>query len=197
MIARVFLNGCQLGALLVLRYELQQDIGRNQALTAEDGNLFGNVFQLSHIPRPLVLHQQLLSLFGECHLVHPIFLGHLHGKEPEQQHDVLPTFAQRGHLYGNGVQPVVQVFAETSFADGLPDVDIGSCHDTHVGLADVGASHGYVFARLQHTQQSCLCSQRQFAYFIEEKRSFVSHAEVTRRIADGTRIRAFYMAEEL
>ena len=146
--ASLTVDGSQLGTLLVLWNKVQQDFGCNEAFLAEYGNLLCDVFQLSHVARPFVFHQQLLGLIGQRDAIHAVLLGHLHGKKPEQQHDVLATFAQWRHLYGNGVQTVVKVFAEPSFADGLANVHIGGSHDADVGLAYFRSADRYVFACL-------------------------------------------------
>ena len=189
------MDGCQLGALLVLRNEAGQYLGGNLTLGTQYRQLFGDALQLADIARPLVAHQHVLGLVGQHHLVHAVFLGHLHGEESEQQHDVLAALAQGRHLDLHLVQTIVEVFAETAFADGLADIDIGSCHHAYIGLAHLGGSDGDVLAILQHTQQAGLGGDGQLAYLVEEQGALVGGSEVTQRIVDGSRKRAFHMAE--
>lgn len=138
----------------------------------------------------------LFGIVGERNLGQMIFLSHEHGEEPEEQQDVVSAVAQWRHLYGNGVEAVVEVFAEASLCYGLSHVHIGSSHDTHVGLAYLLSSHAYIFACLQDAQQPGLCSHGQFSYFVEENGAFVGHTEVTVGLTYSARIRAFLMSEE-
>ena len=144
-------DGGQLGGLQVLRNKLHEDVGRDGAFCAENRQLFGDTFQLTDVARPLITHQHLLGLVGQDNLVHAVFLCHLKGKEAEQQYDVLTTVAQGRNLYLHLVQTVVEVLAETAFADGFLDVDIRGSHDAHIGLANLRTTNRDVFAILQHT----------------------------------------------
>ena len=139
----------------------------------------------------------MLGSLIEHDTVHLVFLGHLHRKESEEQDDVLATLTQGRHLDGYRVQSVVEILAESAFADGLEDIHVGSSHDAHIGLTYLCASNGDIFARLKHTQQSCLSSQRQLANLVEKQCALVGHAEVTRRVIDRTCIRTLNMSEEL
>ena len=187
----------QLRAFAVLRDEARQNLGRDGALGAEHGDLLGDVLQLAHVAGPLVAHEHLLGLVGEHHAVHLVFLGHLHGKEAEQQHDVLAALAQGRHLDGYRVQAVVEVLAESPLADSLADVDVGGGHDAHVGLLHLSGAHGDILARLQDAQQPGLRGQRQLAHLVEKQRPLVGHAEVARRVVDGPRVGTLHVAEQL
>ena len=174
------MDGGQLGGLLILRDEGAQHVGRDGALGAEHRDLAGDVLQLPDVAWPLVAHQHLLGLVGEHHLVHPVFLCHLHGEEPEQQHDILAPLTERRHLHGHLVQTVEQIFAETAFADGLLDIHVRGSDDAHIGLLHLCSTNGDILAILEHSQQPGLCSQGQFTHLIEEERAFVGCAEITR-----------------
>ena len=97
----------QLRALGVLGNELVYRSAVNNALFAQHRHLLGDVLQLPHVARPLVFQHHGLGLFGKRNLRQAVLLGHLHGEQAEQQQYVLATVAQRGHLYGNGVQAVI------------------------------------------------------------------------------------------
>ena len=85
---------------------------------------------------------------------------------------------QWGHLYLYLVQTVIEVFTESSFANGFLDVDISGCYYADVGLAYLSGTHGDVLAVLQYTQQSGLCGHRQFADLVEKECSLVGSAEI-------------------
>ena len=188
VIATFTVNRGQLGGLLIQRYEAAEHLGRDMALWGEHGDLLSNVLQLAHVAWPLIAHEDLLGFLIEHDTVHLVFLCHLHGEETEQQHDVLATLTQRGHLDGDGVQAVVEILAETPLADSLTDILVRSGHDANVGLVDLSASHRDVFARLQHAQQPGLRSQRQLTHLIEEEGALVGHTEIAWRVIDGSGI---------
>ena len=143
------------------------------------------------------MHEQLLGALVEHHTVHLVFLGHLQGKQSEQQYDILATLAQRGHLDGNRVETIVEIFAEATLTDGLTDVYVCSGYDAHIGLTHLGSSHGDILARFEHTQQSGLSGQWQLAHLIEEQGALIGHTEVSWRIVNGTCVRTLYMTKEL
>ena len=198
MIAAAFaMDRRQLRAFVIVRNKLTEHLGGNVSLGREYANLLSNILQLAHVAGPLVVHQQLLGALVKHYTVHLVFLGHLQGKQAEQQDDILATLTQGWHLDGYRVEAIVEVFAEATLADGLTDIHIGSSYNTYIGFTNLGASHRYILACLEHTQQSRLGSQRQFAHLVEEERTLVSHTKVTWRIVDGTRIRTLYMSKEL
>ena len=55
----------ELGALLIVGDKLLQHLCRDDAFLAEHGDLLGDVFQLPHIARPLVVEHDLLGLIIE------------------------------------------------------------------------------------------------------------------------------------
>jgi len=126
-----------------------------------------------------------------------VLLRHLHGKEPEEQHDVLTTVSEWGHLYGDSVETIVEVFAKSAFADGSTYVDVGGSYYSYISFAYLLTSHTYVFARLEYTQKTCLGGERQFAYFVEEERALVGCAEVALRLTCGISVGALLMTKEL
>ena len=84
---------------------------------------------------------------------------------------------------GYRVESIVEILAESPLADGSLHVDIGGSHHPDVGLPDISGSHGDIFSRLEHTQQSGLCCQWQFAHLVEEECALVGCAEVSRTVA--------------
>ena len=191
------LYGGKLCALAVYRDELLQSHRINLSLLAQHRHLLGDVLQLTHVSRPLIPLQHLLRVIGQRDFRQMVFLGHLHGEESEQQHNVIATVAQRRNLYGNGVQTVVKVFAETSLTHGLAHIHVCGRHDAHIGLAYFLSSHTDILARFQHTQQAGLRGKRQFANLVKEYSAFVSSAEIALALAYGTRKRTFLVSEQL
>ena len=190
-------NNGELHALWVFWNVLQECLHIDFALLAEHRHLLGDVLQLAHVAWPLVLQHEALGIFGERDLRQVVFLGHLTGEEAEQHQDVLAAIAQGRHLDGDGVQTIVQVFAEASLADGLRQVDIGCSDDADVGLHDLLSAHTDVLTRFEHSQKSCLSGQRQFANLVEEDGALVRHTEITFALTDGSGVRSLLMTEQL
>ena len=191
------MNSGKLGCLLILRNEAGKNLRRNQSLCGEDRYLLRDVLQLAHITRPLVTHNHLLCLLSQHNLIHVILLSHLHGKETEQQYDVLTTVTKRRNLNGNRIQSVIKVFAEASFTDSLTDIDIRRSHYTDIRLTYLCGSYRDILSSFQHTQQPCLCGKRQFTYLVKEQRSFIGDTEIAGRIIDGSCKRTLYVSEQL
>ena len=108
-------DGGELCALRVVGYEVLELFGIDFAFFAEHRHLLGDVFELSDVTGPFVVEHELLGVVGESDLRQMVFVGHLHGEEAEEQQYVVAPFAQRRHLYGDGVESVEKVFAEASF----------------------------------------------------------------------------------
>ena len=154
--ATLAMDGGQLSRLLILRDELRKDGWGNGAVGTENRQLLGDALKLAHITWPLIVHQHLLGVLVEHHAVHLVLLGHLQGKQAEQQDDILATIAQGRHLYLHLIKAIIEVFAETPLADGLTNIDISSSHNTYIGLTNLGGSHWDILTILEHTQQTGL-----------------------------------------
>lgn len=96
----------------------------------------------------------------------------------------------------DGVQTIVEIFAETSLAYCLVHVDVGCGNDAHIGFHYLLTTHTYVFACFEHTQQACLCCHWQLADLIEEDSAFVCRTEIAFALADCTRERSLLMSKE-
>ena len=187
----------QLGALGVLRNELVDGFAVNHTVLAQHRHLLCYVLQLPHIARPLVFQQHGLGLVGKRYLGQVVLLGHLHGEQAEQQHDVLAAVAQRRHLYGYGAQAVIQVLTEAALAYGAAHVHVGGGHNAHVGLHYALSADADILARLKHAQQACLRSQRQLAHLVEEDGTLVGHAEVALTLPYRAGERPLLVTEQL
>ena len=86
-----------------------------------------------------------------------IFLRYVVGELSEEEFDVSSSLSEWRYADGDSVETVVEVFSELSFFDGLGHVDICGGNDSDVSLSHFAFSHSYVFACLEHAQQSGLC----------------------------------------
>ena len=159
--------------------------------------MLSDVLELSDIAGPLVALHNLFGFGREGDVLrHLIFLGNLHGEHLEQQDDIFSAFTQGRHLDGDGVQAVVEVFAELAVAYGSLNVDIRGSYDAHIGFAYFATAYTDVFAILQHAQQAGLCAQRQLAYLVEEESAAVGSSKIALMFADSTRKSALLVTEQ-
>ena len=130
---------CQHGdaSLLMERDVGLQGRGINLPLLLDDGNLLGDILQLTDVAGPGIGGQHLACLVGQLDGRHVVVLGKVGSELAEEQVDVLLPFTQGRYLDGHGVQTVVEVFPEASVDNRLGQVDIGGCHDAYVGLLDL------------------------------------------------------------
>ncbi len=102
---------------------------------------------------------------------------------------------RRGHAQFHHVQPVEQVFAESTRSDFRFQIAIRGRHHLHVELHRMRRSHRSHFALLQHPQQLRLQIDGHFAHFIEKHDSAVRRAEDAERTAQGSGESPFLVPE--
>ena len=127
---------------------------------------------------------------------HLVAFAHFERKLAEEQIDVAASFAEGRHVNSYGGQTIVEVFAESSFGNGALHVDVGGGDDAHIGALHLARSDGNKLARFEHTQQSHLRLQRQFAHLVEKERSAVGGRKVALATVDTAGERAFDVPEE-
>ena len=148
--------------------------GYDTTIAHENGHLLCDVLQLTDISGPLVSLHDLRRFGSEGDAFgHLVFRRNLHGKLLEKEDDILATLAQGRHLDGDGAQTKEEVLTKLAIADSVLDVHVRGCYDADICLSHVTGAHTDIFARLQHTKQTCLGAQRQFTDLIEEKRAAV------------------------
>ena len=125
-----------------------------------------------------------------------VFLGHLHSKETEVKDDILSTIPQWRHQNRYCIKTIVEVFPKASFTNGFAYIYICSSHDADISLSDILTTQTDILSILQNTQESCLGSKRQFAYFVTEQSTLVGSSEITLALSDSTCERTFFVSEE-
>ena len=162
-----------------------------------DTEVLDDVLELTYVARPLVCHDYLFGFGTEAYGLGYAVLGcGVHGKHLEEQDAVYAALAQGRHLDVDGAETIVKVFAETSFAYGTGYVDIGGSHDANVGLARLVTTYPYIFAGLKDSQQTSLCSHREFAYFVEKKRAAVGCTKISFALIYGAGVGTALVSEE-
>ncbi len=129
-----------------------QSSGRYFPFLFDNGNLFGNVFQLADVTRPTIFGEYPFGRFAKGDNGHSVTLGKIAGKFAKQQINILLTLSQGRYGDGYHIQTVVQIFAEASFTDSLHHIHVGSGHHSHIGFFHFGRPYFDKLFGFQHTQ---------------------------------------------
>ena len=175
---------------------MQEHFSTDFPFLTEHRHLFCDILELSYISRPLIFKHDDLCILAERNLRQPILFSHLHRKKSEEQKDIISSFTERRHLDRNGIQTIIEIFAEATFTNGLAHVDIRSCHYSHISLSHFLSTYADIFTGFQHTEQSGLCLDRQLAHLIEENGSLIGDTEISFTFSDCSRKGTFLMTEE-
>src|SRR6185436_15679296 len=98
----------------------------------------------------------------------------------EQARLVLAQVAKRRHREREDRQSVIQVGAESAFANLLAQVAVGGGDDARAAHARLRLADALVLAVLEHAQELRLQLERQLADLVEEERALAGVLEVSR-----------------
>src|SRR5207245_3003770 len=104
----------------------------DEATFTQDGGPLEHVAQLAHVARPVVRDQRGLRLFGQAGGGTDERACEVLQEGVGEQGDVALPFAQRWDPDLEHVQPVIEVLAELSTLDRLPEVAVGGGDDAYV-----------------------------------------------------------------
>ena len=191
--ARV-LERVELGALDAQRV-LDQRRADHRAGGQRD-HLLDDVDQFAHIAGPVVLHQesQRIGREGVDGLAVPG--GDLPQEVTRQQRDVLAPLAHWRQREAHHVQAVVQILAETCFADRGFEVAMRGRDDANVDRRRLRRTDRADGAFLQDPQQFHLQRDRHVADFIEQHRAALGRLKQADVVAGGAGEGAACMAEQ-
>ncbi len=110
----------------------RQMMSGDHAIVAEQDGVLDAVFQLAHVPGPVVGDHHVDGRRADPmnRLVH--LLGVLLDKVIGQQQDVVAALAQRGKPDREHVDPVVQILTEAAVLDGRLQIAIGGRDDPDI-----------------------------------------------------------------
>ena len=127
----------------------------------------------------------------------PIRWANLAGKIRREQADVVAALAQRRHLDGKNVEPVIEILAEFAFPRRLLEIAIGGGDHANVDFLRPRAAHGLKLPFLQHAQQLDLEVDGQLADLVEKDRATVGERKATFALFCRAGKGALFMAEQL
>src|SRR5215475_2626812 len=114
-----------------------------------------------------------------------------------QQWDVLAALSERWQANREGVEPVIQIFAEAALGYGFGQVGVGYGDDAHVYAHGGRIPDRFEFFLLQHAQQFRLAWQREAVDLVEDDRSAIGQFETALAILDRACEGAFLVSEQL
>src|SRR6185295_3110930 len=110
--------------------------------------------------------------------------------------NVLVTLPERRHVYGEDVEPVVEVFAERTDLHLLGKVAVGRRDDAHVDLDGTLGADRVDLAFLQRAQELDLHVEPELADLVEEEGAAVGFLELAEMLVGGAGERALLVAEQ-
>src|SRR3984893_16894305 len=114
----------------------------------------------------------------------------------QQHQNVVLTFAQRGNLDREYVQPVVEVRAKCPVCHGCFQIAISCRYYADIDFNRLRATDALEFTFLQHPQKCNLSVQRHLADFVEEYGSSVRQFKSTEAALHRPGERALFVAKE-
>jgi len=158
---------------------LWEQIDVDALLGGKNYGALDNVFQLAHIARPIVIHQELQRRGSKVAQRLVVFLAVADEEMGEQRRNILAAVAQGGQRQMNDVQAMVKIFAEAAFADEREQFHVGSGDDADVDLDLLGATETHEFALLNYAQKLGLRFRADGGDFVEEDGALIGDFKET------------------
>ncbi len=171
--------------------------GLNFAADSEDISPFNCICELTDVPGPGVIYEKLFYLLREYFGRLIIKVGLIFQKEFGEGNDIFVSLPERRDLKSNDVQSIIEVRAEGSVFDHLPQVFCAGGKNPNVNRKGCRRAERIDGLLLKDSQQFCLQLKRYLAYFIEKDCPAISSPEETKRAVNGTGKSSFCVAEQL
>src|SRR4030042_592593 len=114
----------------------------------------------------------------------------------DQDGDIRHPLAQGWYGKGDHIEPVIEVFAKTSFADLLFQFFVGRSNDSHVQLYLLLAPDSAHLLFLNRAQEFCLRIQGEISHLIQKKGTSVCLFNEPYVACHGSCESPFFMSEE-
>lgn len=145
----------------------------NEFICRGHGSAREHVFQLSNIPRPIVLEQHDLRPPRQSMDWFRVALAILFQKVANENGNVLGPFRQTWYAQFNRAKPKEKIFAKPFRTHLRAQVAIRSCNEPDVHFLHFRRADTLNFAALNYSEQLCLHGQRCLPDFVEKHRSAV------------------------
>ena len=151
--------------------------GANAAVRRENDCTLDDILELSHVPRPVVLREQIERVWRQLEARLLILVAVLVQEVLYEQRNVVLPVAQRRQADRDHVQAVEQVFPELAVLHHLPQIEIRRGNDARINLDGVHGAEPRVLAVLDDVQKARLRVERHVADLVEEDGAPVRHVE--------------------
>src|SRR5260370_19159287 len=111
--------------------------------------------------------------------------------------DISFPVAERRQRNRENIQPIVEVFAEFTVLDHLPQVSIGGGHDANVHLSGACTADCFELALLEHSEDLRLKFQRHISDFVEKQSATIRQREAPNVRIEGARESSPFIPEKL
>ena len=166
-----------------------------RARTHHDG-AFQTVAKLAYIARPIEFIQSRARTRIYAFNRFSVFFCELLQKSGNKQGNVVAAVAKRRHVNVNDIEPVIQIFAETSGCDFGFQIAVGCRYNAHVDFQRFFAADSFKALVLQHAQNLYLNVLIYFADFIQKNGTAVCKLEAAPFKRSRAGKRAFFVAEQ-
>src|SRR5208282_5871092 len=156
---------------------LRKQIHVHRLVGGKHNGALDDVLELAHIARPIVVHQELHRGVRETSRRLVVFAAELVEKALDELRDIFLALAEGRQLQRNDVEAVIQVLAETAFANQLHQIFVGGGKNANVDLDRIGAAEAHEFALLNDAEQLSLRFRADRGDFVEEDRPLVRYLE--------------------
>ena len=189
----------RLGRRQIQVLHVQAQDARALAVTRQrlDRRTANQVFQLTHVARPVMTEQRLLRLRTQAQAAQPQAGAVLFEEVAGQQQHIATTLAQRRHRQRVNAQAVIQVGTKSSGTHLSRQVAVGGGDHPHVDAVFAIRTDPLQLPTLQHAQQLGLDRQRQLAHLVEKQAAAIGQLELAAALAHGPGKGATHMTEQL
>ena len=162
---------------------------------ADDHQPLDQIAQFAHVARPRIHQQHFHRGRGEFFRFLSVRVAKLLQEVRREDGNVFGPFAQRGHVEGNYVEPVKQIFAERVAADFLLELLVGRGDHAHVHRDRLIRAKRFHALLFQHAQHFRLRFQAHVADFVEEQRAAIGFLKFSDFVFAGAGEAALAVAE--
>src|SRR2546429_754708 len=141
--------------------------------------------------------QVFSGLRGESNQVFLEFIPVFFYEKVSQWEDIFFSLPQSGHFYGDGVQAVIEVFAEAVTGNGFLQILVSGSNDTYIDLDGFHSAQSLKFLFLQNSKYFGLSAGTHISNFIQEEGAEVGLFKSANSLTVCTGKGAFLVAEKL
>ena len=127
----------------------------------------------------------------------PVFCAIRVAKNPTSDSMSARRSRSGGTSIGKDVQPIEEIGAEPSLANGLLEVSIRGRNDADADADRATAADRFELLLLKHSQQLDLCLERQIANLVQKDRAAIGQFESSDAFVERPGERPFDVAEQL